>query len=1228
MKKLCCFICMLACVLSFSVPALAQGGSVVRVGFFAFDGYHIRDENGDRSGYGYDYLQHMAHYTDWVYEYVGYEKSWSEMLEMLRNGEIDLLTSAQKTPEREDEFVFSDSPIGTSSAILTVKAGNSKYLVDSYSTLSGIRVGLLRDNSRNVSFEEFAEEKGFSYIPVFFGSTEEMTDALQKGEIIDAIVSSNLRATKNEWIIARFDPSPFYAMVRKGNDKLLEQMNFAIEQLENDAPELQTELFSRYYSADAGNDIPFTDYERQYINQAKAENRVFTALMVPDRKPVSWFENGEAKGMVADVAEMICSLSGLNISIRETSSWEEYYDLLSSGETDLVLDFGGGANLAEELGYKLTAAYLELPYVEMSRKGAQLQNPNPIAGTYCISDVTDSYVETHYPEASIVYFTNNADMLKALEKGSIDICYISEYGASLAEYEDVTGRTVYSRLYNGHSAYYAVAVNNSQDWRLISIMDKTILGFGEDNVKDIVAKETSYPPQPVTLRGYLYQQPWSAISILAFITALLVLCLVLALRRHQSSRLAQLQEHYDKLSRVKEKRLSEIVMHEYDYATNINLDTMQFTNENLTGGVEIFPTADSGDYAAEFERFCREKADPSDLEALRAYHSPEGLRYESISNRKEPPSVLYRINEEGRTRWMRSSIYFVQADTEKYAYIFNKDVTREIDARRALWQAEKEKEQRLIDLQNLRDSLQDALAEAERASNAKGQFLSQISHEIRTPLNAIIGYMTIAEASPKDMDKMWDYLKKSKIAAHHLLSILNDVLDMASIESGKTRIASESFDFKQLISSVKDMYYSQAVKKGLKFDVLLQGLTEEWLVGDSLRVSQILQNLLSNAVKFTPEGGSVTLLVQQKTILQNTVYIHFEVRDTGIGMDKAFMEHLFQPFEQQSAGTAREYGGTGLGLAISRNLVSMMNGSITAQSEPGVGTTMLVDLPFGEDKQKAKCSDEPYDFSLIRALIVNSEPTTSEYTSIVVNRCGVKNDAVSDGAQALEKMRLAREKGEAYNMFLVGWHMAETDGAELVRSIRSHAGEEKSLIIVTAYDQSAIEAQAKAAGADSVISEPVFQSTFFNLLVNICGKRVSGRADKPPMPDFAGKRLLLAEDNEMNMEIACELLRGAGFEVETADNGQKAAEMFEASPPRWYDAILMDIMMPVLNGYEATRRIRASEHPDGGSVPIIAMTANAFREDVADALAAGMNDHIAKPIEIPTLFKTLKTYIK
>lgn len=448
------------------------------------------------------------------------------------------------------------------------------------------------------------------------------------------------------------------------------------------------------------------------------------------------------------------------------------------------------------------------------------------------------------------------------------------------------------------------------------------------------------------------------IFVASALAVVILAVIYIILRRRQSRRLALIKDRYDRMNRARDKRLSEIVMHEYDYSVTIDLDTLHYTGENLSESDGKFQFSGSGDYGEEFARFCKEQADPSDLDALMAYHSPDGLRYESTNIHHEPPSVLYRVNSEGKLQWMRSSIYFAKVDGTKYAYIFSKDVTKEIAARRALWQAEREKEQRLADLQTMRDSLQDALAEAERASRAKGQFLSLVSHEIRTPLNAIIGYMSIAEASPQDPARRWDCLQKSKSAARHLLAILNDVLDMASIESGKTRISSELFSLKQLVGGVEEMYLPQTKDKGIELEVDYDERAEDMLLGDSLRVSQILQNFLSNSLKFTPQGGRITLVVRQKTRQNGIVYIHFEVSDTGVGMDEEFMQRLFKPFERADS-TSKQCSGTGLGLAITKNLVTMMKGSISAKSEPGRGTTMYVDIPFEEPEALSRAAQEP-----------------------------------------------------------------------------------------------------------------------------------------------------------------------------------------------------------------------------------------------------------------------------
>ena len=539
----------------------------------------------------------------------------------------------------------------------------------------------------------------------------------------------------------------------------------------------------------------------------------------------------------------------------------------------------------------------------------------------------------------------------------------------------------------------------------------------------------------------------------------------------------------------------------------------------------------------------------------------------------------------------------------------------------------KRNEDHLEVLERGKEKLNEALTRAEEASHAKGDFMSRMSHEIRTPLNAVIGYMTIAQMKDSDQEKVQHCLENSELAAKHLLSIINDVLDMSAIESGKIKIANTDFNLKQQISTIATIFYNQAKNHDLDFEVHMNGFTEEWVVGDQLRVNQILMNLLSNAVKFTPEKGSVILDVFQLEKNDKQVMLQFKVRDTGIGMSEEYLARMFKPFEQESAGTAQKYGGTGLGLSISKNLTSLMNGTIEVESKLNEGTTFTVTLPFGVSEENAMQKKDKKDFSKVRVLIVDDQEADQSYAKEILHRLGVKSDTVSDGPSAVKRFIGRLNTDYAYDMCIIDFMMPECDGIEVAKEIRAAGGEGIPIIIATAYDVTEIDREAKAAGVDRVIAKPLFQSTLFDLLVSTFGKyEVQGEEILENAFDLKGIRILLAEDNAMNSEIAVSILTKAGIIVETAENGKEALDKFEISEENYYTAILMDVQMPIMNGYEATRAIRKSSHPQAQDIPIIAMTANAFSEDIAEALANGMNAHISKPVNYDKLFEALKKY--
>ena len=508
---------------------------------------------------------------------------------------------------------------------------------------------------------------------------------------------------------------------------------------------------------------------------------------------------------------------------------------------------------------------------------------------------------------------------------------------------------------------------------------------------------------------------------------------------------------------------------------------------------------------------------------------------------------------------------------------------------------------------------------ADKANAAKSSFLSRMSHEIRTPMNAIVGLTTLARQQENDTPKLDDYLDKVQSSSKVLLCLINDVLDMSAIESGKLKIAAIKFDLKAVLNGIASIYYAQCEDKGISFSMAVD-LPCEQFVGDSLRINQILLNLISNAFKFTERGGSIHITAAQTRQEGQTAYLRFVVSDTGCGMSKEMQGRLFSPFEQASADTAQKHGGSGLGLSITKNLVGLMHGTIAVESAPGKGSTFTVELPL-------LCSEahpsSAKNFAALHALIVDDEQTARDYTGAILDRIGVSYDIALNGEQALEMVSAHHTGGQPYNVCFVDWRMPEMNGLEFTRRIRTAFGKETLIVIVSAYDTSQISDDAIAAGADLLISKPLFQSSVFNLLLSVSGSGALPEAPKKAHYDFTGHRVLVAEDNALNTEVVHGLLEHVHMQADYAQNGQEAVHLFAASEVGAYDAVLMDVQMPVMDGHEATRQIRALARPDARTVPIYALTADAFTEDISAALASGMDGHIAKPIEPDELYRKL-----
>ena len=916
-------------LLGFAMPVHAADGGrttlrTLRVGFYPYTGYMATAADGSRSGYAYETLQDMAKYENLNYEYLGYDCDVNEIMDMLENGEVDIVPMLRKTPEREERFDFSAEPISNIATMLTVKAGNRSIVAGDYSTYDGMIVGVSRTgNSRNDSFKAYAEEHGFRYTPVYYDTDEELSSALRSGEIT-AAVSNRMRQTKNEWIIDTFDVQDSYIAVRKGDAPTLRLVNNAIAAMNRDNPSWRTTLFNKYYTGSHTNSkINLTDAEENYVTACNDADTVFTVLVNPDRYPYSYMTpDGMPTGIMVDIFQKAAGRARLRYKFLKPADRSEYKTMLADGQADFVIDLTDDLSQAEDYGYKLTDSYLsaEFSWVLLRRHSGAL---NRIAVAY---DFSSSALEMPglSDTAHIEYLNSFDDCLAAVRDGTVDAYYTYTYQAERTVFDD-THNELRSML-SDEQRNFCIGVRQDYDVLLRTVLNKSIDSLTRAEISTITNAYVNLGQQPFSLTRLAYQYP--AIIVLTGLCVLVTaVCIALVLRA---------------------------------------------------------------------QRF--------------------------------------------------------RAETEK------------------------------------------ALRKAEEASVAKTEFLSNMSHDIRTPINGIMGMLDIAEDNFDNKARVRDCMTKMRGAASHLLSLINDVLDMTKIESGNMQMLDTPFDLRALLDSCCSIVEGQIVDRHMTFTKQIGPFWHPYLIGSELHIRQVLINILSNAVKYTPDGGEINFRAKETLFEEGLVHLRMEIKDNGIGMSEEFLQHIFEPFTQEQRSSRTHYKGTGLGMAITKKLVDQMHGSLDVESEPGKGSTFIVRLSLPVDPTPHPVAEQ--------------QPAKQE-------------DA----------------------------------------------------------------------------------------------------------PTLAGLHLLLAEDNELNSEIAVTLLEAEGAEVTAVTNGREAVEAIQHAAPHTYDAVLMDVMMPEMNGLEATRCIRAFEGvgPDEGT-PIIAMTANVFADDVRACLESGMNSHVGKPLDMRILMREILKY--
>ena len=642
----------------------------------------------------------------------------------------------------------------------------------------------------------------------------------------------------------------------------------------------------------------------------------------------------------------------------------------------------------------------------------------------------------------------------------------------------------------------------------------------------------------------------------------------------------------------------------------IDLDQNQYTQYSVS---DIVPKNRLENIAKNSDGFFK-----TYKEAVIEYSHPdfqeELLKFADINYIKEllrnKKRYTYRFRHTSKTdeyQWLELTlIKFAEVDEEasKIAFSFlNVD------------DEEREKEEQ-------KKALMDALAAAEHANKAKTAFLNNMSHDIRTPMNAIIGYTALAAAHLDNTDTIRDYLKKISISSSHLLSLINDVLDMSRIESGKVKIEEKEVHLPDILHDLRTIIQSNIAAKQQDLFIDTQDIINEDIITDKLRLNQVLLNIVSNCIKFTPAGGTISIRISEKPCnLSGYTTYEFRIKDNGIGMSEEFQKHIFESFSREQTATVSGIQGTGLGMAITKNIVDMMGGTISVTSEEGKGTEFVVTFDCKLSDNIVKYEPIP-ELQGARALVADDDTNTCISVSKMLKEIGLRADWTASGKEAVVRAQQAFEEGDEFKAYIIDWLMPDMNGIETVRRIRKVIGDNTPIIILTAYDWSDIEIEAREAGVTAFVSKPLFMSELREVLTEPVRTKIHKQEETKNI-DFNGKKILLVEDNELNQEIAAEILKEAGFVVDIAEDGIVAVEKMANAHSDRYDLILMDIQMPKMNGFLATREIRTLSDNKKANIPIIAMTANAFDEDMKNAFECGMNGFVAKPIDIKKLLNTL-----
>ncbi len=1163
------------------------------------------DENGEPAGYCADYLNELAQLNNWTYEYV--DCNWPDAVAKLECGELDLLFPTDYLPEREKTMDFSTQAGGFTSYGLFARS-DTGYDYENFSAFNGARIAVTPGSANEQALVRFAETHGFTYIPVYLDSLEEMLPALEAGQI-DMLLISSSTSIPNTVLLSVLDASPFYFTVKEGNTALLGELNRGMQQLITTEPELVAETARKCLVGNNTNALALTDEERAF---ASSHPEIVVGFY-EETEPLAYVrEDGTYSGIYVKLLESLRDTSGLNLTLRPISRSQDWKELLKSGELDFYIGASENFVRQDDELYS-TSAILDYDNILIMQRSCVFDSLDTpvIALTQGRSYWMNSLPELLHTEIEVQYYTNARQCLLAVARGDADATLINNLEFNYQSKNDRFADLIQWQDFQSPSEVGLVATTDP-DSPMFTIVSKAIKQLSSDRTSSIISNHLNMPYDSYTLADQLYASRLVlsivAISILA--VALILVVMWVAHRRQRAAKEAvQKREKY-------QLQILAALSQDYSVIYYVDLDRNQSRAVRQEEGLRDAPETDVPvvrRYSEAMQSFLGAYVQPDTRGPLLELCDPQAV----ICRFREEKgfSVRYRILPNHRNQeFFEMHFVDVSESGQEHAMVLG---IRCVD-------------EAVHEEQTQKQLLQDALEAANRASAAKSDFMSKMSHDIRTPMNAIIGMTAIAAAHAENPDRVRDALGKISASSRHLLGLINEVLDMSKVESGTISLAAEEFSLSDLLNSMLLMIQPQIQAHRHSLQVHIQDIQHEHVVGDSLRIQQVFLNLMSNAVKYTPDGGEISFTVREQAVsASSTGCYEFIVEDNGIGMSEEYLTHIFEPFSRAEDLRTSKIQGTGLGMAITQTIVHMMNGNVTVESQLGKGSKFTVTIYLRLQDAQDIDTSELADLSV---LVVDDDDCACQSVCAMLDEIGMRSEGCTSGQDAIAAVQRGLNTALPFYAAILDWKMPGMDGLDTARAIKALVGDTLPIIILSAYDWSDIEPEARAAGVDAFLSKPVFKSGLIRTFKSLRNEAPGDIGQTSPLDsllqhDFSGRRVLLVEDNELNREIAREVLEMAGLTVEEAENGQIGVDLFSASEDGYYSLILMDIQMPVMNGYDAAAAIRALKRPDAQRIPILAMTANAFAEDIQAARAVGMNEHLAKPIDFEALGAVLKKYL-